>query len=968
MTDSKGPVITRNFMKKLSRGAIESIPLGGALLEQVIRRTLTSDASKEETAKLHTALLGIWDKLKGQDIKFIDIIGELEKEDVLRKEIRVEMGKIVALLEDPENGVISERLANAVEHMDVSGMFVHNLPYPSIGKLFKGRENVVEKLRDELEARRAVTITQAEEAYKSGGMGKTRLAVEYGWRALEAGRYWGVFFVLADAQGSLNKNLAGLADEHLLNLPEHNVPEQPVIIEAVLRELEKHTDWLLILDSVDSKDMAKRLSQEVLSRLTAGHVLITSCLSNWPDEIANLQLNGLNEADAIAYLLEKTESERKVLPDDAGFSGEVAHKLGGYPVALEQAACYINRCRMGFGDFLEDFNKSGKKVLSRRREGSINDPPAVLVTMQTIEGLLGAAEHSILRLACFFSTEPIPVALFEAQAEKISEAAWLLPREMRTELKSVGSKFKLDTRDLLSELAKWSLITLTDDSFTVHRVVQECIICRITKNKRRAWVEVALHLMNSYICNVLRPDDVRGWSLWNSIESHIRVLVSRADDFDISEPTTLLMNELGLYLKSRGRFSEAELLYLWALEVDEKSFGPEHPNVAVRLNNMAQLLETTNRFEQAEFLMQRALEIDKKWFGPEHPKVAVRLNNLAELLRATNQLEQAEPLFRMVIEILDRNGGQRLNNYSAALNNLAQLLKTTNRLDDAEPLMRRALEIDEKYLGPDHPKVSVRLNNLAQLLKEMNRLNEAEPLMRLSLAIDEKKFGYDHPRISVGLNNLGQLLKMMNRLEEAEPLMRRALEIDEKSFGPNHPAVAVRLNNLAQLLQATKHLEEAELLMRRALDIDEKMSGPEHPKVAIRLNNLAGLLESTNRLEQAEPLMRRAVKILENNEGKPPGSYAAALNNLANLLKATKRLEEAELLMRCALEIDEGLFGPNHPNVAVDLNNLAQLLKETKHIRKARALMRRALQIFEDSLGPEHPKSKVVQRNLESLK
>ncbi|MBC8469116.1 MAG: tetratricopeptide repeat protein [Planctomycetes bacterium] len=968
MTDSKGPVIIRNFMKKLSRGAIESIPLGGALLEQVIRRTLTGEASKEETAKLHTALLGVWDKLKGQDVRFVDIIGELEKEVTLRKEVRVEMGKIVALLEDPENAVISERLASAVEHMDVSGMFVHNLPYPSIGKLFKGRENVVEKLRYELEAGRALTITQAEEVYKAGGVGKTRLAVEYGWRALEAGRYWGVFFVLADAQGSLNKHLAGLADEHLLNLPEHNIPEQPVIIEAVLRELEKHTDWLLILDNVDSKDMAKRLSEEVLSRLAGGHVLITSCWPDWSDEIANLQINGLNEVDAAAYLLERTESERKMLGDDAGFSGEVAHKLGGYPVALEQAACYINRCRIGFGDFLEDFNKSGKKGLSLRRGDLINNPPAVLATFETIEKLLGPGEYSILRLACFFSPEPIPVALFEAQAERISKAAWLLPREMRAEFKSGGRKGKLNVRDLLSELAKWSLITLTDDDFNIHKVVQECIISGIKKDKRNAWIEIALHLMNGYICNAPRPDDVRSWFVWNRVESHVRVLVSLADDFDISEPTTLLMNELGLYLKSRGRFSEAELLYLWALEVDEKTFGSEHPNVAVRLNNLAQLLERTNRFEQAEFLMQRALEIDEKWFGPEHPKVAVRLNNLAELLRATNQLGQAEPLLRMVIEILDRNGGERLENYSAALNNLAQLLKTTNRLEQAEPLMRRALEIDEKTLGAYHPKVSVRLNNLAQLLKELNRLKEAEPLMRLSLVIDEKTFGPDHPQISVGLNNLGQLLKKMNRLREAEPLMRRALEIDEKSFGPNHPVVAVRLNNLAQLLHATKHFGEAEFLMRRALDIDEKMSGPEHPKVAIRLNNLAGLLESTNRLEQAEPLMRRAVKILENHEGKPAGSYAAALNNLANLLKATNRLEEAELLMRCALEIDEGLFGPSHPNVAVDLNNLAQLLKETKRIRKARALMRRALQILEDSLGPEHPKSKVVQRNLESLK
>jgi tetratricopeptide (TPR) repeat protein len=968
MTESKGPVIARNFMKNLSRGAIESIPFGGTLLEQVIRSTLVGEAAKKETVKLHSALSGILDELKGQDVRFADIIGELEKEVVLRDEIKVEMGKIAALLEDPENAEISERLAKAVERMDLEDTFIHNLPYPSIGRLFKGRENVVEKLRSELEVARVVTITQKEGTYKAGGVGKTRLAVEYGWQALKSGRYWGVFFVLSDTQGSLNRNLAGLAEGHLLNLPEHNITEQPVIIEAVLRELGKHTDWLLILDNVDSKDMAKRLSKEVVPRLRSGHVLFTSRRSDWPGEMSGLHIDGLNKADAIAYLLERTKGERKMLGDDIGFSGEVANKLNGHPAALEQAACYINRCHIGFGAFLEDFERSGKKILPRSRGDLPDYDPAALITLRMVEGLLGPKELSILRLASFFSPEPIPVAIFETQTEEIDKTAWLLPREMRGEFKSVGGEGILDFRDLLWELAKWSLITLTDKSFTIHRMVQECTIHGINEDKRKVWIESAQRLIDGYICNAPRPDDIRGRPFWDCIESHVRVLVSHADDYDIPEPTSRLMNELGLYLKSRGRISEAELLYLWALEIDEKHFGPEHSKVAVRLNNLAQLLEATKRFEQAEFLMQRALEIDEKWFGPEHPKVAVRLNNLAELLRATNQLRQAEPLLRKSIEILDKNGGEQLEKYSAALNNLAQLLRATNRLKQAEPLMRQALEIDKKNLGLDHPKVAIRLNNLAQLLKEMNHFKQAEPLMRMSLAINERTFGPDHPKISSDLNNLGQLLKKMNRLREAEPLMRRALEISEKSFGPNHAAVAVCLNNLAQLFLETNRFHEAELLMRRALEIDEKLSGPSHPKVAIRLNNLAGLLEGTDRLEQAEPLMRRAVKILENHEGEPPGSYAASLNNLAHLLKATKRFEEAGSLMRRALEIDEGLFGPNHPNVAIDLNNLAELLKETKHVRRARPLMRRALQILEDNLGPEHPKSKVVQRNLEALK
>ena len=45
-----------------------------------------------------------------------------------------------------------------------------------------------------------------------------------------------------------------------------------------------------------------------------------------------------------------------------------------------------------------------------------------------------------------------------------------------------------------------------------------------------------------------------------------------------------------------------------ALEIDLASFGENHPNVAIRLNNLGQLLQATNRIEEAEPLMRRALE------------------------------------------------------------------------------------------------------------------------------------------------------------------------------------------------------------------------------------------------------------------------------------------------------------------------------------------------------------------------
>ena len=61
-----------------------------------------------------------------------------------------------------------------------------------------------------------------------------------------------------------------------------------------------------------------------------------------------------------------------------------------------------------------------------------------------------------------------------------------------------------------------------------------------------------------------------------------------------------------------------------ALAIDEKSYGPDHPDVARDLNNLATLLQATNRLGEAEPLMRRALAIDEKAYGPDHPNVAIR--------------------------------------------------------------------------------------------------------------------------------------------------------------------------------------------------------------------------------------------------------------------------------------------------------------------------------------------------------
>ena len=68
-----------------------------------------------------------------------------------------------------------------------------------------------------------------------------------------------------------------------------------------------------------------------------------------------------------------------------------------------------------------------------------------------------------------------------------------------------------------------------------------------------------------------------------------------------------------------------------ALTIWEKTWGPDHPNVAASLNNLAELYHAQGRYTEAQTLYRLALGIWEKTLGPEHPNVTACLNNIEQL-------------------------------------------------------------------------------------------------------------------------------------------------------------------------------------------------------------------------------------------------------------------------------------------------------------------------------------------------
>jgi tetratricopeptide (TPR) repeat protein len=105
---------------------------------------------------------------------------------------------------------------------------------------------------------------------------------------------------------------------------------------------------------------------------------------------------------------------------------------------------------------------------------------------------------------------------------------------------------------------------------------------------------------------------------------------------------TLDAEAMSLYRE--GHYDRAIEVAKKALDVAEKAKNPNHPDVAVSLNNLAMLYTAQGQYAEAEPLYKRSLAIREKALGPNHPNVAASLENLAALYKATNRLTEAEDL------------------------------------------------------------------------------------------------------------------------------------------------------------------------------------------------------------------------------------------------------------------------------------------------------------------------------------
>lgn len=111
-----------------------------------------------------------------------------------------------------------------------------------------------------------------------------------------------------------------------------------------------------------------------------------------------------------------------------------------------------------------------------------------------------------------------------------------------------------------------------------------------------------------------------------------------------NEKLWLEWTDQAVTLYQQHKYSEAIALAEKALDMAERTFGKDHPNVAESLDNLAIYKQAINKYGEAEDHYKRALAILEKNLAPNDHYLAIFMNYLAKFYRKIGKEGEARSL------------------------------------------------------------------------------------------------------------------------------------------------------------------------------------------------------------------------------------------------------------------------------------------------------------------------------------
>ncbi len=346
----------------------------------------------------------------------------------------------------------------------------------------------------------------------------------------------------------------------------------------------------------------------------------------------------------------------------------------------------------------------------------------------------------------------------------------------------------------------------------------------------------------------------------------------------------------GAYDKAQRELTKAEAILRQGSETPDGS-------LAATLNNLGDVYHYQERYEAAFESHRESMEIRERRFGGDHPDLAESLNDLAADLEVLGQFEEAEENYRKALAMRQRllgdAPGGRHYLIGASMHRLAGCLVEQGEYEEAESLSRASLAMHQELgLGED-PKAAWVLRGLARSLRLQGKHAEAGPHLERALTIQRARLGPETDAVAKTMHEQAELLYAEEKLDEAAQLSIETLECWERVWPGGHSSIADSLNQYGRILLAAGLSEDAEAPLREAVAGLSGLLGEDHYRTTRARSDLAACLIELGRFEEAETLLLDSFATLRGVLDVEHVDTQCALQRILALYEAWARPEES---------------------------------------------------------------------------
>ena len=730
-----------------------------------------------------------------------------------------------------------------------------------------------------------------------GGAGKTSVAVEYAHRHLaEVGVAWQ--FAAEDPAvlaAGFSELAAQLGSRDLLD------PPDPVAsVHGVLAAFP--AGWLLVFDNAPDRASVEAF----LPPAGPGRVLITSRSSLWPRGQA-LEVPVFGTGVAADFLVNRTgDADRQA-------ARELAVELGGLPLALEQAAAYMQATGRSIAEYLTIFRQRPADLIARGEPIGYDKQVATTWAL-AFDQLRQTAPRAIalLRLLGCCAPEQIPLRLLLRPHPG-------LPRSLAAELGPLLDD-PLAADDAVAALRRFSLVSPPQDgSVSVHRLVQAVTIGQLPADQAEEWRQAAWSLIEAAL-----PSDAgqpETWPVYAALLPHAQAAHTAGNDG---------LAQIAAYLGYSGNYVAARELSRGMLDEHVKVLGPEHPDtLAVRFQLAAW---TANAGDPAVARDQLAelVPVMERVLGPEHPDTLGVRDNLAAWTGSAGDPAAARDQLAELVPVMERVLGPEHPDTLVTRDQLAIWIGAAGDPAAARDQLAELVPVMERVLGPKYPDTLRVRDNLAHWTGEAGDPAAARDLLAGLVPVMERVLGPEHPSILAARRELARWTGEVGDPAAARDLLAGLVPVMERVLGPEHPSILAARRELAGWTGEAGDAARARDQSAALLPVMERVLGPEHSDTLTARHELARWTGEAGDATGARDQSAALLPVREQVSGPEDPYTLGVRGSLARWTGEAGDAAGARDQFAALLPVMERISGPEHLDTLAARGNLAYWTRKTE--------------------------------------